>query len=293
LSQWAALPITIVQERTTKRERAEIEGERLKVLPGRRRHEHAGFDSHVVGWHRVNLCKPPMEGIWTQTLPSWLNNNNNNAVFAGIGAPCRYGAFIPTDRAYYNVRTPRASGRRPSSEQLREYRRQNVTGGIDTHRSNISFGKTTESVRGGLEGDPRAREATKCLTSGEVTQLIYHVLIKRLRKWITTHGQKISLMHVEEHPTTLPWHSIVQFSLRAGYSIISMCSNLYSCNRMSESQHPLMIAAVVVVAPTRVNHDSALIQARCWSIFTRWAVSVGQPSEHVKGMWRPSSRHLR
>lgn len=85
-----------------------------------------------------------------------------------IFTPNRYGAFIPIDRAYYNVSTPRASWRRPSSEQLREYRRQNVTGGIDTHRSDISFGKATESVHGGREGDLRAREATKSLTSGEV-----------------------------------------------------------------------------------------------------------------------------
>lgn len=83
----------------------------------------------------------------------------------------RYGAFIPTDRAYFNVSTPRASGRRPSSEQLREYRRDNVTAGIDTHRSDVSFGKTTESIRGGVDGDPRAREATKSLTSGEVSYL--------------------------------------------------------------------------------------------------------------------------
>lgn len=82
---------------------------------------------------------------------------------------CRYGAFIPNERAYYNVSTPRAHTRRPSSEQLREYRRNNVTGGIDTHRSDVSFGKTTESVRGGREGEPRAREATKSLTSGEVS----------------------------------------------------------------------------------------------------------------------------
>ncbi|CAM9519446.1 unnamed protein product [Ectocarpus sp. 8 AP-2014] len=82
----------------------------------------------------------------------------------GIG----YGAFMPTDRAYFNVRTPRASVRRPSSENVREYRRNNVTAGIDTHRSDVSFGKTTESIRGGVDGDSRAREATKSLTSGEV-----------------------------------------------------------------------------------------------------------------------------
>jgi len=122
--------------------------------------------------------------VWTCTpvVVSTKDNQQHRKVFADTCVPCRYGAFIPTDRAYFNVRTPRASGRRPSSEQLREYRRQNVTGGIDTHRSNISFGKTTESVRGGLEGDPRAREATKCLTSGEVTQLIYHVPYKASSK---------------------------------------------------------------------------------------------------------------
>lgn len=81
----------------------------------------------------------------------------------------RYGAFIPTDRAYFNMKAPKVSGRRPSSEQLREYRRNNVTAGIDTHRSDISFGKTTEGTRGGLDGDSRAREATKSLTSGEVS----------------------------------------------------------------------------------------------------------------------------
>ena len=77
----------------------------------------------------------------------------------GIG----YGAFIPTERAYYNVRE-----RRPSCDTTREYRRHNVTAGIDTHRSDISFGKTNESARGGTDGDSRAREATKSLTSGEV-----------------------------------------------------------------------------------------------------------------------------
>lgn len=77
----------------------------------------------------------------------------------GIG----YGAFIPTERAYYNVRE-----RRPSRDTTREYRRHNVTAGIDTHRSDISFGKTNESVRGGTDGHSRAREATKSLTSGEV-----------------------------------------------------------------------------------------------------------------------------
>ncbi|CAM9408489.1 unnamed protein product [Ectocarpus fasciculatus] len=82
----------------------------------------------------------------------------------GIG----YGAFMPTDRAYFNVRTPRASVRRPSSENVRDYRRNNVTAGIDTHRSDVSFGRTTESIRGGVDGDSRAREATKSLTSGEV-----------------------------------------------------------------------------------------------------------------------------
>lgn len=75
---------------------------------------------------------------------------------------------MPTDRAYFNVRTPRASVRRPSSENVREYRRKNVTAGIDTHRSDVSFGRTTESIRGGVDGDSRAREATKSLTSGEV-----------------------------------------------------------------------------------------------------------------------------
>lgn len=90
------------------------------------------------------------------------------------GSVIRYGAFMPTDRAYFNVRTPKVSARqrRPSSEQLREYRRNNVTAGIDTHRSDVSFGKTTESIRGGLDGDPRAREATKSLTSGEVRFLL-------------------------------------------------------------------------------------------------------------------------
>ncbi|CAM9177655.1 unnamed protein product [Ectocarpus sp. 12 AP-2014] len=82
----------------------------------------------------------------------------------GIG----YGAFMPTDRAYFNVRTPRQSVRRPSSENVREYRRNNITAGIDTHRSDVSFGRTTESFRGGVDGDSRAREATKSLTSGEV-----------------------------------------------------------------------------------------------------------------------------
>lgn len=85
----------------------------------------------------------------------------------GIG----YGAFIPTDRAYYNVRTPTASAlakRRPSSESIRGYRRHNATAGVDTHRSDISFGRTTDSVRGGIVGESRAREATKSLTSGEV-----------------------------------------------------------------------------------------------------------------------------
>ncbi|CAM9726872.1 unnamed protein product [Laminaria digitata] len=77
----------------------------------------------------------------------------------GIG----YGAFIPTERAYYNVRE-----RRPSHAATREYRRHNVTAGIDTHRSNISFGRSNESVRGGTDGHSRAREATKSLTSGEV-----------------------------------------------------------------------------------------------------------------------------
>lgn len=77
----------------------------------------------------------------------------------GIG----YGAFIPTERAYYNVRE-----RRPSHDTTREYRRHNVTAGIDTQRSDISFGKTNESVRGGTDGHSRAREATKSLTSGEV-----------------------------------------------------------------------------------------------------------------------------
>ncbi|CAM9707785.1 unnamed protein product [Hapterophycus canaliculatus] len=79
----------------------------------------------------------------------------------GIG----YGAFIPTDRAYFNASSGRSL---PSSDKLREYRRSNVTAGIDTHRSDVSFGKTTESVRCGLDGDSRAREATKSLTSGEV-----------------------------------------------------------------------------------------------------------------------------
>ncbi|CAM9125110.1 unnamed protein product [Scytosiphon promiscuus] len=79
----------------------------------------------------------------------------------GIG----YGAFIPTDRAYFNATTGRSL---PSTEKLRDYRRSNVTAGIDTHRSDLSFGRTTESVRCGLAGDSRAREATKSLTSGEV-----------------------------------------------------------------------------------------------------------------------------
>lgn len=93
----------------------------------------------------------------------------------GIG----YGAFIPTDRAYYSaVGTPTATpgavsgavGRptRPSSEMIETYRKHNVTAGIETHRSDISFGKTTESVCGTPCGDLRAREATKSLTSGEV-----------------------------------------------------------------------------------------------------------------------------
>lgn len=85
----------------------------------------------------------------------------------GIG----YGAFIPTDKAYYNARIPTANEgakRRPSSETIRNYRRQNVTAGVDTHRSGISFGRTTDSVRGGVVGESRAREATKSLTSGEV-----------------------------------------------------------------------------------------------------------------------------
>lgn len=94
----------------------------------------------------------------------------------GIG----YGAFIPTNSAYFNARprTPkgmnvtacaRARAReKPSSQMTRAYREHNVTAGIDTNRSDISFGKTKESVRGGIEGDPRAREATKRLTSGEV-----------------------------------------------------------------------------------------------------------------------------
>lgn len=95
----------------------------------------------------------------------------------GIG----YGAFIPTDSAYYNARprTPKGTNatacararERPSSEMIRAYRKNNITAGIDTYRSDISFGKTTESVRGGIEGDPRAREATKRLTSGEVRNI--------------------------------------------------------------------------------------------------------------------------
>lgn len=106
----------------------------------------------------------------------------------GIGR----GAFIPTDRAYYSACTQTPEGKggtstttttpcakgaggahserpRPSSEMIRMYRRHNVTAGIDTHRSDISFGRTTESVRGGKEGDPRAREATRSLSSGEVS----------------------------------------------------------------------------------------------------------------------------
>lgn len=118
----------------------------------------------------------------------------------GIGR----GAFIPTDRAYYSAcsQTPNekggasstmttscakvaggASGERPrpSSEMIRVYRRNNVTAGIDTHRSDISFGRTTESVRGGKEGDPRAREATRSLTSGEVSTKAVHHYDERLQ----------------------------------------------------------------------------------------------------------------
>lgn len=91
----------------------------------------------------------------------------------GIG----YGAFISTDRAYYSTAgegTPLQQSRgiraraRPSSEMIRAYRRNNVTAGIDTHRSDLSYGRATDSVCAGANGDPRAREATKSLTSGEV-----------------------------------------------------------------------------------------------------------------------------
>lgn len=87
----------------------------------------------------------------------------------GIG----YGAFIPTERAYFNADSPRTEKNRPrpSSEMINAYRRQNITAGIDTYRSDISYGKTTENVKDYAHGDVRAREAMKTLTSGEVNRL--------------------------------------------------------------------------------------------------------------------------
>ncbi|CAM9278676.1 unnamed protein product [Discosporangium mesarthrocarpum] len=80
----------------------------------------------------------------------------------GIG----YGAFIPTDAAYYNLQTVKTV--RPNEEMVREYRRHNCTAGIETHRSDISFGRTEENVKLGAEGNSRAILSTKSLTSGEV-----------------------------------------------------------------------------------------------------------------------------
>ncbi|CAM9355215.1 unnamed protein product [Choristocarpus tenellus] len=80
----------------------------------------------------------------------------------GIG----YGAFIPTNAAYYNLRTPKKT--RPTSNMIRQYRRYNDTAGIDTHRSDISFGRTEDNIKWGALGDPRAIVSTQSLTSGEV-----------------------------------------------------------------------------------------------------------------------------
>lgn len=124
------------------------------------------------------IQRDPSILLYCCALPTKIYRYTNNMSLQGsihkksdgIG----YGAFIPTERAYYNVRTPTASARvrrPPSSETTRDYRRHNVTAGIDTHRSDISFGRTTESIRGGVVGDSRAKQAIKSLTSGEVRKL--------------------------------------------------------------------------------------------------------------------------
>ena len=86
----------------------------------------------------------------------------------GIG----YGAYVPPERVYYNDRKPTSKRLRRASSERTNYRRQNATAGVDTHRSDISFGKTLDSIKTGEEGNSRAREATTFLTSGEVVQFI-------------------------------------------------------------------------------------------------------------------------
>ncbi|KAG5181236.1 hypothetical protein JKP88DRAFT_153010, partial [Tribonema minus] len=76
------------------------------------------------------------------------------------------GQYVPSDKAFYNMHTARPGDHRRPTNQT--YRRDNSLVGIETHRSDISYGHTVARISTGPNAERLATLHATMLTSGEV-----------------------------------------------------------------------------------------------------------------------------